>query len=375
MGTGSPFNALTFDDIGTPTKRSDGSIYLGEYGEALWRKKLASDQALKQAAEWIARCRALLVGAGAGMSVDSGLGTYRGASMGVWPPLKALDIDYREICTPDAILEHPQLTWAFWRHCILAYRSAVPHEGYGIVRRWADKARLGGFCYTTNVDAMWPKAFPENCVYEVHGSTSFFQCSDARGSCPSKGQVWPCPDNFAEQCPLEPSKMDSVEMHALPHCAACGKIARPNVNLFGDFDFSKKRGRLQKARYQEWLQEVDADLTAEVESAEQKLIDEEASTEELECPSDESVVNQGVAETELLQRPVVCIEIGAGISIPTVRTALEGRSAQPGHVLIRINPEYPELPAELEASGRAVAIRLPALDALRRINDYMLAFG
>lgn len=347
---------------------------LGEFGEALWAKKVALDDAVRKAAQWISTARAVLVGAGAGMGVDSGLGTYRGAAMGVWPPLEALGIDYREICTPDALVEHPQLAWAFWRYCMIAYRNAEPHEGYGIIQQWAARARLGVFCYTTNVDAMWPRILQEGCLYEAHGSTSFLQCSNARGGCPGKGMVWPCPDNFAEQLSLEASRDDSVELGALPHCPDCGNLARPNVNLFGDLDFSKKRSRIQREAYRQWLQSVDGDIADElapVLEQEQLAIEaNERRTEPMDQPmSDELLEFRRQAESELLRRPVVCLEIGAGISIPTVRTALETRAAQAGHVLIRINPENCDIPAELQANGRAVSLPLSAVDALRRIAD------
>ena len=37
---------------------------------------------------------------GAGMGVDSGLGTFRGRNAGVWPPLKDLGMDFTEMSTP-----------------------------------------------------------------------------------------------------------------------------------------------------------------------------------------------------------------------------------------------------------------------------------
>lgn len=363
------------DAEGHPDSPIGGKVYLGSYGEELWAKKHALDQAVATAVRWISTCRAILIGSGAGMGVDSGLGTYRGAKMGVWPPLKALGIDYREICTPDALNTDPQLTWAFWRYCMIAYQDAEPHEGYHIVQRWAAKARLGGFCYTTNVDSMWPRILPEQDVYEAHGSTAFLQCSDARGSCPGKGEVWACPEGFAQQLRLEESKDDAVDMAALPRCSACGLLVRPNVNMFGDLDFSKKRSRIQKARYNEWLQRVDDDLEAEAKAAAEaeEAADAEPAAEGKPAVDSQSQVGHQMLQTDPHMHPVVCLEIGAGTSIPTVRTALEQRAARPGHVLIRINPENFLLPGKLEAEGRAVAIALAGAEALRLIEERLAA--
>eukprot|EP00438_Fugacium_kawagutii_P017754 Skav224499 [mRNA] locus=scaffold1478:151141:158161:- [translate_table: standard] len=60
---------------------------------------------LAQAAEWLAGADALLIGSGAGMGVDAGLGTFRGGKKGaaaksVWDGLEAVGLAYEEICEP-----------------------------------------------------------------------------------------------------------------------------------------------------------------------------------------------------------------------------------------------------------------------------------
>jgi len=215
---------------------------------------------------------------------------------------------------------------------------------------------------------MWPRILSEDSVYEAHGSTAFLQCSNARGpNCPGKGEVWACPQGFAKQLPLEESRDDAVEMAALPLCPACGVLARPNVNMFGDLDFSKKRSRVQKARYHEWLQRVDHELEAELRAT------AEAAKAEAAAEEGQAEAAEVQPQTNLEMHPVVCLEIGAGTSIPTVRTALEQRAARPGHVLIRINPENFVLPSKLEAEGRAVAIALAGAEGLRLIDERLAA--
>ncbi|CAE6958123.1 unnamed protein product, partial [Symbiodinium sp. CCMP2456] len=85
---------------------------------------------LAQAAEWIANADALLIGSGAGMGVDSGLGTFRGGKKGVWDGLEAVGLAYEEICEPrwfDETSGDPRLAWGFWNHCYRAYQdSRVP---------------------------------------------------------------------------------------------------------------------------------------------------------------------------------------------------------------------------------------------------------
>lgn len=308
-------------------------------------ENVSLDDAIEVAARWLSSARAILIGSGAGMSVDSGLGTYRGKCAGVWGPLQTLGIDYHDICTPDALAEDPQLVWAFWRHCITAYREAEPHEGYHILQRWGREkhVRNGLFCYTTNVDALWPRTLPAECVYEAHGSTAYLQCSAGRNECSQRPDVWPCLEDIASAVRLEDSHEDRVAKDSVPSCPSCHAPARPNVLMFGDLDFRRRRRNEQGARYKEWLRNVEADFS--------------------------------------LSAPLVCIEMGAGRAVPTVRTEFERIAMgvaknQPLRIdrrLIRINPEDCSLPAELVAQGRAVAIPLGALDALRKLDACMNA--
>ena len=58
---------------------------------------------------------------------------------------------------------------------------------------------------------------------------------------------------------------------------------------------------------------------------------------------------------------LVCIEIGAGSDIPTVRHECESAEG----TLIRINPR------DFYVSGNSVSIPLGALDALQRIDELL----
>jgi NAD-dependent SIR2 family protein deacetylase len=58
---------------------------------------------------------AILVGAGAGMGVDSGLPDFRGKS-GFWkayPPLAKMGIEFEEMANPYWFTKNPSLAWGF----------------------------------------------------------------------------------------------------------------------------------------------------------------------------------------------------------------------------------------------------------------------
>jgi len=288
------------------------------------------DKAIAVAAQWLREAKTLLVGTGAGMAVDSGLGTYRGRHAGVWPPLEKLNMDYTDICHPDVIVNDAQLGWAFWHHCANSYRSSEPHEGYHIIKRWGERASEGYFCYTSNVDGLWARVVPEDRLYEVHGSTAYVQCSVGRSTCSNPGHIWP----YSQDAPsLQPSAdADYLCPEGLvPRCSSCNAVARPNVLMFGDDGFCRRRARTQGARYKQWL------------------------AERAELVPDSS--------------RMVCLEVGAGRAVPTVRTTLEHISKRHGCRLIRINPDDHDLPAWIGDDERGVSIKMGALLALQRINS------
>src|SRR3954471_8899512 len=110
--------------------------------------------AIARAAEALAAAGAVVVGAGAGMGVDSGLPDFRG-DQGFWkayPPYAEMGLDFRAMANPQWFTRDPELAWGFYGHRRNLYRRTVPHEGFAILRRWAERMRLGGFVATSNVD-------------------------------------------------------------------------------------------------------------------------------------------------------------------------------------------------------------------------------
>lgn len=85
---------------------------------------------LEQCAWAIASADALLVTAGAGMGVDSGLPDFRG-NAGFWkayPALAHSGTSFTEIANPSAFRADPARAWGFYGHRLRLYRETVPHE-------------------------------------------------------------------------------------------------------------------------------------------------------------------------------------------------------------------------------------------------------
>ena len=142
---------------------------------------------LRAAADAVRRADALLVGAGAGMGVDSGLPDFRGPE-GFWkayPPFRGRP--FSDLSNPHWFRADPALAWGFFGHRLSLYRAAVPHPGFEVLRRWGERVPLGYFVFTSNVDGQFQKAgFPEDRLAEVHGSIHHLQCTRGCG----RG-IWP----------------------------------------------------------------------------------------------------------------------------------------------------------------------------------------
>lgn len=259
------------------------------------------------AARLIASADGLLITAGAGMGVDSGLPDFRG-NAGLWrayPALAGARIAFEDIACPDAFLRTPKLAWGFYGHRLNLYRQTIPHAGFAILQQIGARLPQGSFVFTSNVDGQFQQAgFAETRICEVHGSLHHLQCMDGCGGAIKPADAF-TPDVDEATCQLR---------SPLPRCPACNDLLRPNVLMFGDWGWLPRRTAAQRQRLEGWLQST--------------------------------------------VRPVV-IEIGAGTHVPTVRWFSETL----GEPLIRINPTEPDIP------GRGVSLPLGGLAALTGIRD------
>ncbi len=272
-----------------------------------------TESALDQAAEAIVAADAILIGAGAGMGVDSGLPDFRGPE-GFWrayPPYQRLGLHFSAVANPRWFVEDPELAWGFYGHRMRLYRRTLPHEGFGILRRWADRRVHGGFVYTSNVDGHFQlDGFADDRVVEVHGTIRAMQCLNGCG-------VGAFPSESYEVT-IDETTMRAVR--PLPKCPRCGSLARPNILMFGDWAWDSSQSDEQHRRLIDWLRAVSQARTA-------------------------------------------IVELGAGLAVPTIRIMSEDFAERPGATLIRINPREPEVP-----EGH-VGLPMPALAALRAIDE------
>lgn len=119
-----------------------------------------TEEALDRAAELIAQADALVIAAGAGMGVDSGLPDFRGAQ-GFWrayPALGRVGLPFTTVASPATFERDPHLAWGFYGHRLGLYRRTQPHAGFGLLKRWGERTLHGLAVFTSNVDGQFQRA-------------------------------------------------------------------------------------------------------------------------------------------------------------------------------------------------------------------------
>src|SRR3569623_3644148 len=174
------------------------------------------DRDLHRAANVIRNADALLIAAGAGMGVDSGLPAVRGAGgfAEAYPEYARRGITYESLMRPAALEDDERLAWGYYARCIRAYRAARPPAGFAILRRWASRCPGRAFVYTSNVDEQFQAAgFDPQHVMECHGSALRLQCARLCGE-----HLWPADQAAA----LEADPATGRAAGGLPVCPKCG---------------------------------------------------------------------------------------------------------------------------------------------------------
>lgn len=146
---------------------------------------------------------------GAGMSTESGLPDYRGAS-GMWRSRR-----FEELASIEALRSEPVDFWEFYRMRLDGLAGARPNAGHQALAR-LQAAGIVERVVTQNVDGLHQAAGSDE-VLELHGSLRLARCR----SC-------------GLELPIEEARARwAVDPDAIPRCD-CGEVLGPGVVLFGE---------------------------------------------------------------------------------------------------------------------------------------------
>ena len=168
---------------------------------------------LARARRIVRAARRVVALTGAGISAESGVPTFRDAT-GLWRNFRP-----EELATPEAFARDPRTAWEWydWRRSVLA--GCAPNPGHRALARFFLRRGAAGLV-TQNVDGLHTRAALDEAgegpadaalPVELHGAVGRDRCN-----------------RCGERAPAEPLG------DALPRCASCGGLRRPDVVLFGE---------------------------------------------------------------------------------------------------------------------------------------------
>jgi len=270
-----------------------------------------TDKRFIDAAESISQATAMVVTAGAGMGVDSGLPDFRG-DQGFWntyPMYEKLGLSFVQAANPEHFEDDPHFGWGFYGHRTNLYRSTEPHSGFRLLQDWINRFNLDFFVVTSNVDGQFQKAgYAEDRILEVHGSIHHLQCT-----VPCSHVIWPNQTEFM----INETTMRSED---IPYCPRCQQVARPNILMFGDYAWLYQRTAAQEDKFDTFLR------------------------------------NNSNGR-------IVVIEMGAGTAVPTIRNLSEQLGKQKNTRVLRINPHEPQIASPHLAFSAGAVETLLNIDA------------
>ena len=282
------------------------------------------DQAqLEKAAEAIREADALMIGAGAGMGVDSGLPDFRG-DKGFWrayPPFARRGLSFMEVANAKWFVDDPAMAWGFYGHRMKLYQQTDPHKGFEILLGWKERFSKGMFVYTSNVDAHFQRVgFADDAIVECHGSLVHLQCTG-----PCNRDIW-----VSEGLEIEVDEETYLAREPLPTCPLCGALARPNVLMFQDKSWVPERMREQKRQFESW--------------------------------------REGLRDAKLL-----VLECGVGPTVPTMRLICKMTALKYDATLVRINPRADEDESTLlnTDDNDFLSLSTSALEALEALDGLL----
>jgi NAD-dependent deacetylase len=144
---------------------------------------------------------------GAGISVASGVPSFRGAG-GLWDRY-----DPAEYASIAALRADPEKVWGFLRDLRGTLEAAVPNAAHEAIAG-LEATGMVTAVVTQNVDGLHQRAGSSH-VIELHGSDRTVSCLDCRRRYP-RGEV----EHLAED--------------PVPRCPGCAGVLKPDVVLFGE---------------------------------------------------------------------------------------------------------------------------------------------
>jgi NAD-dependent deacetylase len=157
------------------------------------------------------RARRVLFITGAGVSAESHIPTFRGATAAFADGMTEDGMPFEEALSIDTFQTNPNLAWKYLALLELSVRGKSPNAAH-IAMSALQKPGRSVFVATQNIDELHQRA-GSRTVFELHGNLSRILCT---------------------QCDYSVHLVTYESLAPAPHCPQCEGWLRPDVVLYGE---------------------------------------------------------------------------------------------------------------------------------------------
>ncbi|QDS76300.1 hypothetical protein FKW77_002126 [Venturia effusa] len=197
---------------------------------------------------YLASAKRILCLTGAGLSVASGIATFRDS--------KGKDRFWRDyqvgiLSTHQFFVDDPATSWLYHASRRNAALKAQPNGGHEALARLAEQRRDDMLVINQNIDGLLERAGMETGRVNLHGSFGDVRCADDSCSYFRFGDtadaVGPSPKVSDEDISDLARPLPAVSRDQLPHCPICKhSLLRPGILWFGEPIPKEKLERIEK---------------------------------------------------------------------------------------------------------------------------------
>jgi NAD-dependent deacetylase len=170
-----------------------------------------NQQTIGRIVNLLASSRSILFITGAGISVDSGLPTFRNGDGVFCADVSEEGVPMERALSCDLLCDHPELTWKCLARIECAWRGARHNRAHEVIAQMEQQFERV-WTLTQNVDGLHHSAGTRNLI-EIHGDLRRLRCM---------------------RCLHRQTVADYSELTLPPRCPKCPGLLRPDVVLFDE---------------------------------------------------------------------------------------------------------------------------------------------
>jgi len=159
----------------------------------------------------LGRARRVLFITGAGVSAESQIPTFRGATAAFADGMTEDGVPFEEALSGETFVQNPKLSWKYLAILERSFRGKLPNAAHRVMAEW-QTPRRSIYVATQNIDELHQRAGSRK-VFELHGNLRRILCT---------------------RCDYSVHLETFESFGKLPRCPECEAILRPDVVLYGE---------------------------------------------------------------------------------------------------------------------------------------------